>query len=449
MTTPTSFNKTGLQNFAVAGNWTPNGIPGATDDALINSAAFVGNTADEGVNSIGTGTNGTNVLAISGNSTFYVADGTNSNKNSGEITVFQATLELGGGTFDNPGTLWLMGDDATDLATLWISGGSVILDGGGTLKMTIGGGPTANEIVGRNLNGDTDFSNVNNTISGDGTIGGGLFFTNEGMIETNNSTSTSGGTLVIQGSAGNFDGNLGVFVNSGTVQADSGGTLIFGIDNIASTIYNDGTINLISNGGASSELEIAAGGVTIQSDSQTGVINLEGSSAQDDAIISDGKPATLTLVNQPITGAGFIGDFDLTLDNQSGTIDPTGTISLYFLGQGPAIINGGTLEAINFGSDLWVQQNINNTGTIQAANGGSVTLDGTFSGSGAIDIGTGGLITLSNPGQVTGNITFTGSNGSLESITSSPTAASAARSSAPPPATRSIWATTCTQQATT
>ena len=326
MTTPTSFNKSGLQNFAVAGNWTPNGIPGSTDDAEINSAVIVESTANEGVNSIGTGTNGTNILEISNNSTFDVADGTGSNNNSGVITVFQATLELNGGTFDNPGTLWLMGDDATDLATLWISQGSAILDGGGTLKMTIGGGPTANAIVGKDLNGDVDFTNVNNTISGDGTIGGGLFFTNDGMIETNNSTSTSGGTLVIQGSAGNFDGNIGVFVNSGTVQADSGGTLIFGIDNIGSNIYNDGTINLISNGGASTELEIASGGVTIQGDSHTGVINLEGSSAQDDAIISDGKPATLTLVNQTITGAGFIGDFDLTLDNQSGTIDPTGTI---------------------------------------------------------------------------------------------------------------------------
>ena len=66
-----TFNKTGNQNFAVAGNWTPTGIPGSTDDAEIASGALVVSSAPEFVNSISLGAG--NSLSIS--SVFSVEDG--------------------------------------------------------------------------------------------------------------------------------------------------------------------------------------------------------------------------------------------------------------------------------------------------------------------------------------------------------------------------------------
>lgn len=133
--TQNNFQTSGVRDFATAGNWSLGHVPTSSEDAEINSAVIVTSTASEAVNSIGLGTNGTNILEISNNSVFAVSNGTGPNQNSGKITVFQATLNLVAGTFDNPGTLAFTGDSAADLATLLISGGAgVTLNGGGALS---------------------------------------------------------------------------------------------------------------------------------------------------------------------------------------------------------------------------------------------------------------------------------------------------------------------------
>ena len=407
-----NFTKSGIQSFTDASAWT-GGVPGSTTDAEINDSAIVGSGSNETVKSIGTGSG--NVLNINGG-IFDAFNGTGLSTNSGIIAASGATFEVSGGTENNPGKIELMGSGAA----LVFPTSNVTLDGGGSIQMTIGGGPNSNKIQSGNVNAPPTLTNQDNTISGDGTIGAGLDFINDGTVETNNSTSSSPGTLAILGTAGIFISNSGNFVNNNLVQVDSGGTVILGVDNVTGSIDNEANIDIDANTFAATELKIA-GNMTITA-TGNGSITMGGANAQSaDGIVSDGNPATLTLVNQTITGAGFIGDFDLTLDNQSGTINAAGgELFLYSLGEGPTIQNAGTLEAISPSGTLVIEQNVNNTGTIAAANGGLMFIDGNVSGSGSIDIGVNGSISISNPGEVANNITFTGGGGFLQLNSDSP-----------------------------
>src|SRR4029077_11392140 len=103
-----------------------------------------------------------------------------------------------------------------------------------------------------------------------------------------------------------------------------------------------------------------------------------------DEIISDGHATTLTLIKQTIQGAGVIGDSFLTLDIMSGSIidanTSLGALYLGYLDFNPtAVTNGGTIEATN-GGTLFIEQNINNTGTVLASGGGEVTVFSEISG---------------------------------------------------------------------
>jgi hypothetical protein len=414
-----NFTASPFGNFATPGDWSL-GVPTGSEDAEINDNAIVTSDAGEVVNSIGTGSS--DVLNINGNSNLEVKDGTGPNQNAGTISVFQAKLSLvDSATFENTGTIKLTGDNSADAALFEINANEAVmvtLSGGGTVVMSIGGGPNANEIYGQDSHVAANFINLDDTISGDGTIGGDLAFVNDGTVETNNGTSPSGGTLAIPGSAGYdiADVIAGSFTNNNIVRADNGGTLIFGVDGFTGSIDNEATIILDAttvSASPNTKLEIA-GNMTITA-TGNGQINLGGADAQTgDEIVSDGKASTLTLVNQTIKGAGVIGDLDLTLDNVSGTIDadiPESTLALGGLLAGaPEISNGGTLEATNGGylEDLFAP--VDNTGTI-TANGGGVAFGQAVSGSGAIDIGAGGFAEFVS--TVAGNVTFTGSNATL------------------------------------
>jgi hypothetical protein len=406
-----NFNQSGIQGFAVSGNWSPSGIPGSSDDAEINDSAFVSSTADETVNSIGLGTN--NVLNIQNASAFTTNAGTGPNANNGLIVLAGlSSLEVAGGTFDNPGTIELTGSSASNVAKLLFSGSPVTLSGGGTIEMSIGGGLRANFIGSYNSFATPVLTNQDNTISGDGTIGGGIDFTNDGTIETNNSTSSHGGTIDIGTVTNPPMAPIGFFTNDGTVRADDGGTVIFGQDGIGESFTNDGSIDVGSTGDLT-KLEIS-GNVTIYGILAGGVINLGGSGAQaGDEIVSDGKAATLTIIKQTLKGAGTIGDSNLTIDNASGTIDADLSGQEMSLGAGPGaplFSNGGTLEATSGGILSAVNSPIANTGNITALSGGNVLLGSVLS-TGSIDIGAGSSITLTS--ELIGNVSFTGDNAKL------------------------------------
>ena len=201
----------------------------------------------------------------------------------------------------------------------------------------------------------------------------GVEFTNDGTIETNNSTSSKGGTLAIQ-----LDEtfNYGTFINNGTVRADNGGTLILGGDGYSELIDNEAVVSVINSGAQATKLEIA-GKLTISGSAHAGFIDLTGSDAQTgDEIVSDGHAATLTLINQTLKGAGVVGDSDLTINNVSGTIEANisgETLALGGVSAGPQHQQRGHPEATNGGilEDLFAA--VDNTGTITASGGGIVT----------------------------------------------------------------------------
>ncbi len=162
--------------------------------------------------------------------------------NSGTTRVENGARLAIQGTISNPGTLVLDGRlGSVQLSTIAAGTASVGLGGGGTILMlsspTLGTGAT----IGRPLVPGSvgTLSNSDNTIRGSGTLGAGdTPFVNHGTIVA------SGGVMVLHPrNAGNN------FINTGTLQADSGGELrLVGAGTLARIGDSNGTIR-IANGG--------------------------------------------------------------------------------------------------------------------------------------------------------------------------------------------------------
>ena len=127
-------------------------------------------------------------------------------------------------------------------------------------------------------------------------------------------------------------------------------------------------------------------------------------------IVSNGSAATLTNVDNTISGAGTIGDAHLTLDNaQFGVIDADYSTPLILDTGSNTITNAGMLEATG-GGELAVHSTVVNSGGTVEANGGFVDF--------LLGIG-GGSATITNGGKLeygwSSNVatTFTGSGGTL------------------------------------
>ena len=386
------------------------GLPISSQDAYIgtNSGfAVVQSAFNETVNSIATSSD--DDLDLIGGSTFTATAGTRENVNSGAIGLNDAVLNMGGGsivTFDNgsTGSIVLNGASSPSYspAIIMIAGAGVELTGSGSIMMTIGNSAALNLIEGNTSLIAPTLVNQGEDISGTGTILD-VNFINYATVETNNNTSSSGGILTIQLS--------GSFINAGAVQADNGGTLIFGSDGVSSSLTNGGTISLL--GSIADTYMQIAGDVTINS-SATGVIEMGGSVPSLDFIASDGHAAELTLVGGTLNGVGTVGDANLTLDNVSATIDATDG-NLYLHTGSNTITNGGTLEGTDDGV-VEIESPVNNSGTIVAEDTGQVAILAAVSGPGTVEIGPNGFLEVLTEfsglvfrtGSVAGNVQFNG-----------------------------------------
>ena len=406
MTTTNDFIPGGSpESFAVASNWTLGHVPNSSEDALIASASgdAIINGTQETVDGVGTGI--TDTLRIENDSTLTLVNGTDTNSNVGSIVIStESQLAIEGGSLDNAGTIELDGFNIAGFtAFINIAGpGSVTFAGGGNIEMTISGGPAANLITSP---GEFSLLNEDNTISGDGTLGDGLRLTNgsAGLIETNNSTSSSGGHMQIEGSAGG-----GSFINDGTMRIDPAGEFTFGEDSSSASINNESQI--IFDPSLQTATLAIAGNVTIQATfGTTGRIEMEGPGYGGNQIVSDGNPATLTLSNQLLDGAGNIGDANLELILSNSTIEADVASEPFILYTGnTSIINAGTLAA--FSGDLVINSPVIDAGTIEVGGNGIVDLFAAESGSGAINVGDG---TLDVRAAVAGNITFTSGDATI------------------------------------
>jgi hypothetical protein len=433
-----------LGDFDTSGSWSPSGVPGYNDDVEItfnNGEPYVvfNRIDNQVVHSIATGPN--DELEIVNNTNLLLRDGTGSGGNQGILELNQGLLMLEGGTFDNPGSIHLDGGTTqlqTGNAEIYVDA-NVSFDGGGTIQMLIGGGPSSNLITG---SPGFTLDNVDNIISGDGTIGGPFSILNEahGTIETNNVTSTHGGGtlaifeetkpgfatgvftnegLIIANSGGTIHisvsgapgFNPGIFTNLGTVAVDSGGTLIFGSDGETETIDNDGLIELSQIPG--NGIVKIAGNMTIRGTGSNALINLL---APSDAIVSDGKAATLTLENtETLQGTGTVGDpSNLVLINSGSILANTSgqTLTLEALNA----INHGALEALG-GGHLEINNPLNNTGMILVGGTGSmIAVVQPVTGSGPIYITDNGVLSVFDNGSIAGDVSFDGTNATLSEV---------------------------------
>jgi hypothetical protein len=159
----------------------------------------------------------------------------------------------------------------------------------------------------------------------------------------------AGETITLHGvTAASF--TAGDFVFNQTPVVDNAGTMtvsdgaILPLDGI---VDNTGTIALKSAGDAT-ELQIVGDGITLEGGGQ--IILSDGS---ENLIVGTNADATLTNVDNTISGAGQIGagDGNLTLVNEAqGTIDANVAGGTLTLDTGNAIVNAGVLEASNGGT---------------------------------------------------------------------------------------------------
>ena len=297
-----------------------------------------------------------------GNGSESTFDGTTS-----EVTISSVTTV----TVNNLTTLDLTGMIVND-GTLAAVGGTIDLENvdiqGGTLK-TLSGGTIATQGTGSDstLDGVTIALNTVVTASNQTTLyltgsianNGEIYAALGGTIDLESVTIT-GGTLGGTGTIKTFSGDStfdGTGASGFTIASASTVTVTVGTTlTLDGTIYNESAIIVDTNVATGAQLEIS-GTVLLKGG---GEVTLDASGY--DKIVSNGAAATLENVDNTISGAGTIGDANLSLDN-FGIID--------------ANVTGGTL-ILNTSNPI-----VNETGAkLEATNGGTLYIESTITGSG-------------------------------------------------------------------
>ena len=251
-------------------------------------------------------------------------------------------------------------------ASLIVSAGGTEFDatvsGGGKLIVSSGGVADPTTI----LSGGTEIVSAHGTDAGALISSGGKLFVQSGgtasdvtILSGGTAINAAGATLNVSVGATDF----GKLTNSGTVNVIDGGTLTLG----AAAVANAGSIRLQGTSGGSGATLLLAGNVTL---SGGGTLSL--SPSGNNVITDSGGTSTLTNLNNTISGAGTLGDLNLTLIN-SGTI--VGNGSGLFLSNILSAVNAGTLEATT-ASGLVIHAEFVNSKIIEAlGSGASVVLD--------------------------------------------------------------------------
>ena len=361
--------KGGDGNWLTTGDWSTGSVPSNTDDVDLNGTRHVTITSssDVTIHSLEVDTAAT--LDITNLSTFDAVNGLPFGV-FGFINVEDSVLEVQGGTINNSAEIEVSSINTNSDLTI---DGTVALNGAGSIVLS--GNGTAG-IIGA-LGSSAALTNDDNDIAGNGLIST-LAFTNDATVETNPNDQAGTYTLQILGNAegGDFD-------NEGYLYADNGSTLEFGSSAVTApvTITDGNTIGLRSSG-AVTDLEIA-NNVTIEGiDGEPSKILLEGTDAANDEIVSNGKSASLTLQGVILSGAGTLGDANLSL---------TVTSTYVFASGGTLIVNTGTNTIDDEPGTLWeadpsggyssslldIKSPFEDGGSIIAKNGGSVTFEQT------------------------------------------------------------------------
>ena len=327
------------------------------------------------------------------------------------------------GTIVNTSTIRMLGEPGFG-CNLEVAGTSATLTGGGQVYLA----STANYVFGAAAT-DT-LTNLNNTITGAGKLGGG------GLTLINGPNGVIDATLVSMASQMYLDTGAGSIVNHGLIESTSKPGLVISGSTIINTggmisaapgasvtlrdmsLVEGGSLKIaagatldidpgsiieivghstailggtIGNGGLI-DLETGTSAATLQIGSNTTLVGagtvLMGSGTLNRIV---GATATTILSNQStIAGAGHLGLGKLTLINGAdGVIDATGTNALILNTGTIQITNAGTIEAAGSGGAS-ILSAINNTGLLETA-GGTLTVQGAVSGAGSAVIAGGAI----------------------------------------------------------
>ena len=306
-------------NWFTPNNWSPNGTPGAGDNATLSDgqAATIGSVLnDTGGTILATGASSTINIAstITGGALNTTSGGAivgnggtlNALTNSGTVTFNSSELFLEG-TINNTGVI--ESDSSGGNAYLYgFSGQTTTLSGGGSVLLT-----KSNAII--ESNGGWGFLNQDNLIHGFGEISAPL--TNNATV----SADSSGNTLILDGSVKTGNGAymaanggtllIGTTITGGTLNTSNGGVITGNGNGVLNNLTNAGTLTFNS-----SELflegTINNTGV-IESDSSGGNAYLYGISGQT-TTLSGGGSVLLTKSNAIIEsngGWGFLNQDNL------------------------------------------------------------------------------------------------------------------------------------------
>ena len=373
------------------------------------------------------------------------------NAPGGQVQVANNTsLQLQStGVFNNDGTMAL--NSAGNLTNLIVAGGSVTLNGTGSLALS---NNSSNRIYGAATT-DQLINGTSHTIQGSGQIGIGLMgFTNQGTVVANQSTAlvidpsasgaTNTGTLRATNNA-TLEITNGTYTNhGGLIEAQAGSTVRFEsavvvggtlkssgtgghLLNAADTTYTD--VSLVSGsifdqnnattsrfGGTftnSGDVKLNSAGNSTDLIANTGGLTLGGggtvtmSNNGNNRIYGINGTTMLTNLDNTIRGAGQVGVNQLQLDNR-GTIEASiSGATLTIDPSGSGAVNSGTLQALNGGILLLQGGTFDNTGGfVRAQAGSTVRLDSSTVSGGALEVGAGASLTLDastiNGGTLTG-----------------------------------------------
>jgi autotransporter passenger strand-loop-strand repeat protein len=334
--------------------------------------------------------------------------------NSGTVNVFDGgTLTLGAAAVTNAGSIRLQGTSAVSGATLLLAG-NVKLSGGGTLSLSPGG----NNVI-TDSGGTSTLTNLNNTISGAGTLGdltltlinsgtivgnaGGLFLSNIlSAVNAGTLEATTASGLVIHaefvnsktiealgsGASVVLDNAVVSNTSTGVILASGSGARIF-LDN-GSDIFG-GTVKTVGGG---AELVMSASnllsGVTIGASS---FVEIASGGTQELIKVTIGAGATLEVASGGVgfldfgtIGAGAIVDalngsvMSLTgVIANSGTLEGTGSGRVIFNAP-DTVTNAGTMKSTASGGLVIAVEELNNSKTIEALGSGATVRiqSGTF-----------------------------------------------------------------------
>lgn len=307
------------------------------------------------------------------------------------------------------------------------------------------------------------YSNANQTFGGNGSI---VFGTNGGLLGqlyTPNGTLTLGNNLTVRGQDGGIQGN---FINNGLISADvNGGPLNLSNSNVtnnnilraingatlyleSSTISNNGTltagsgsvitVNTTINGGT----ETGAGALRF---TNNGNNRLNGATINGSLDLSTNGSSFLQIDTGGLTLNGttnidnggrlysnanqtFGGTGNIVFGSGGGLLyTPNGTLTtgpaLTIRGQNGTIqanlVNGGKISADVVGGTINVVNGFGSSGTVEAINGGNLTVGGGVTNSGVVHTGAGSHLSMTSLTQSAGStltdgtLTLGGGSGAL------------------------------------